>query len=144
MRQASLDIAADACSAERQTDGIGPGDALDAGRSDGHAEARADQSQHGEPLRRLLNDARAEAVLFAERRGLFIGEMSGVGREQDERLVPQRGGGKRLAMCQGVACRHDGDEGFGEESLDLEALDRAAVAQECNIDRAVQQGVGHS
>ena len=87
-----FDIAGDVGIAEARADDVGLGDAADACRSDGDAEARSDESEDGEPLRGFLNDVRTKAVFFAEGYGLLVGEGSGGGGEEDEGLVAELSG----------------------------------------------------
>lgn len=136
-----FDVAEDFGATEATEDDVGCGDLLDAGWSDGDSEAGTDESQDGQPLRRFLYDARAEAVFFAERDRLFPGEFSGGGGEEDEGLIAEMAGGEDAARCQGMIGGQDGDEGFGEEGFDGKALGWVAVAEEACVERAVDKAL---
>jgi hypothetical protein len=87
-----FDVAGDVGVAQARAYDVRLGDAADAGGSDGDAEACSDEGEDGEPLWGFLNDVRAEAVFFAERDGLPVGEASRRGGEEDEGLVAELGG----------------------------------------------------
>lgn len=103
------------------------------------AEACSDETHRGEPLGGFLNDARAEAVLLAERDRLLVGTLAGGGGEEDEGLVAQVGGGDDMPGCEGVVSGQNGYEGFAEDSSDVEAVSWVAIAEEAGVECAVEQ-----
>jgi hypothetical protein len=80
-------------------------------------------------------------VGFAEGDRFFVGEISCGWGEEDEGLVAQIAGGDEAALCQGVICGEDGDEGFGEEGLDVERVGGVAVAEETCVERAFDEAL---
>ena len=138
-----FNVAADVGLSQTDADCVRCGDLLDAGRCDGYAEACADESHEGEPLGRLLHDAGAEAVLFAERDGLFVGELASGGREEDEGLVAQICSRDDSAAGERMIGGQNGDEGFGEDGFHVERLRWIAVAEEACVERAVDEAQHH-
>ena len=132
-----FDIAGDVGIAEARADDVGLGDAADAGGSDGDAEACSNEGENGEPLRSFLDDVRAEAMFFAEGDGFVVGEASGDWGKEDKWLVAELRCRDDFAGGEGVGVGEDGDEGFGEESLDVEGFGGAAVAKEASVEDAL-------
>jgi hypothetical protein len=132
-----FDVASDVGAAQTGTHDIGFGDTPNAGGSDGDTEACSDQGENGQPLRGFLDDMRAEAVFFAEGDGLLVREASGYGGEEDEGLVAELSCGDNFARGERMSVGKDGDEGFGEERLDVESVGGAAVAEEAGVEDAL-------
>jgi hypothetical protein len=78
-------------------------------------------------------------MCFAEGNGLFVGEFSCGRGEEDEGFVPQSAGGDDAAVGQRVICGQDGNEGLGEEGLDVESIGWVAVAEKSCVESAIQQ-----
>jgi hypothetical protein len=132
-----FDIAGDVGIAEARADDVGLGDAADAGGSDGDAEACSNEGENGEPLRSFLDDVRAEAMFFAEGDGFVVGEASRDWGEEDEWLVAELRCRDDFARGERVIVGEDGDEGLGEERLDVEGFGGAAVAKEASVEDAL-------
>jgi hypothetical protein len=79
-------------------------------------------------------------MLLAEGDGFLVGEGARGGGEEDEGLVAEVAWGDDAAFCEGMVGGEDGDEGLGEERLDAEAFDGAAVAEEAGVEHAAVEG----
>jgi len=91
-------------------------------------------------LRSFLDDAGAEAVFFAEGDGFLVRERAGCGGEKDEGLVAEIARGDDAAFGERVVGGEDGDEGLGEERLNVKAFDGTAVAEEACVESAAVEG----
>jgi hypothetical protein len=136
-----FDVAEDFGASKASADDVGCGDLLDAGGCDGNSQACSDESHDGKPLRRLLDDAWAEAVLLAEGDGLFVGKFSGGGREEDEGLATETACRDDAAGCEGMVDGQDGYEGLTEESGDVEAFGGATVAEEAGVESSFEEAL---
>jgi putative acetyltransferase len=89
----------------------------------------------------LLDDVRAEAVLFEEGEGLFEGAGSGGGGVVDEGLVAKGCGGDGALPGARMVGGEDDNEGLGDEGGDGEAVGGVAVAEDAGVEGAVLEAL---
>jgi hypothetical protein len=120
-----------------EADDVVGGDLADAGGGHGDSQACADEAEDGEPLRGLLDDARAEAFFDAGSDALLVGVGAGGGGEEDEGLVAELAGGDGLFARERVTGGDHRDQGLGEEDFDCDAGGGAAVAEKAGVESLV-------
>ncbi len=99
-------------------------------REDGHAEAGGDEGADGLQLAALARDARLESG------GATRGEcgVTSAAFVKYERLVREFREGDAALLRGGVAFRNEGDEGFGEEEMLVEAAARGRELDDAKFD----------
>jgi len=114
---------------------------LNAGGSDGDAQARSDQTDYSDPVRRFLDDAVLKSLLRTKVHGAVPGGGSGGFWEKYEGLVPQLEDAHFGETSEGMSARQDDDEFLLQEGMHGEIGDGGANAEKTNVDRAIANGI---